>query len=215
MSSSPTPWPSSDDPRSNALDGEGAAYPSPWAPQPQWSQQQPGIPDQASPYLGYQAPAPQAPPYGANPGPGLAMGHPAPASPPSSPTPGIVMTTGGGLVALGSFLPWASLGPFSASGLDGDGVITLVLGVIVLGMGIVWLTAGGKRWLPVVALVSAVLITLVAGYDSMNISTSEPGPFGAELSVGSGLWLTLLGGIVAATGSVLGLLRRRPQPSRA
>jgi len=74
---------------------------------------------------------------------GFPIPHTSPAGPPESDddaiysqllTPfgyGLVMAGGAGVV-LGSFLPWAQLGIFQVSGIDGDGAITAFLGFLIL-----------------------------------------------------------------------------------
>jgi hypothetical protein len=97
------------------------------------------------------------------------------------------------VVALAAFLPWVSIFGISALGIEGDGVITLVLaavGGIVLG-----LTTGlfGKQKAPgkksqVSLLVLAILVALIGLLD-MNGAAAI------------GLYLTLFGGIAWVVGA--------------
>ncbi|HMB49106.1 MAG TPA: hypothetical protein VKM69_00465 [Natronoarchaeum rubrum] len=86
------------------------------------------------------------------------------------------------------------------SGLDGDGVITLFLGVIVAVVALVvnWnrLAKGG----------SAAIggISVVIAFNAYSNLTNASG-FGASLvSPGYGLYLTILGGLVVVIGALLG-----------
>lgn len=56
-------------------------------------------------------------------------------SPPAR-TAGWLIVGFGALVVLAAMMPWASFGPFSVSGLDGDGALTLVLGLVAASMAI-------------------------------------------------------------------------------
>ena len=87
---------------------------------------------------------------------------------------------GGGLVILGSFLPWATVtsafGSVSKSGTDGDGQITLIAGC---------------------------LAALVAVMDIIDVSRTAGEVESAYLdaSVGIGLWVVLAGAVVAVVGA--------------
>jgi hypothetical protein len=97
------------------------------------------------------------------------------------------------VVALAAFLPWVSVFGISARGIEGDGVITLVLSVaggVVLG-----LTSGlfGQEQVPgkksqITLLVLAVVVALVGLLD-MNGAAAI------------GLYLTLFGGVAWVVGA--------------
>lgn len=113
-----------------------------------------------------------------------------------------------GALLVGSFLPWASVGPFTVSGTDGDGTITLVLAAIAGAL--LW----GRKSVKIV-LALFVLSLLVTGYDLGNISNvageGDNTFFEVEVEVGVGLLLAFLG---ALTGTVAtGLRLRKPQPT--
>ncbi len=98
------------------------------------------------------------------------------------------------VVAVAAFLPWISLLGFSVRGIEGDGVITVVLalaGGIVLAMtsGLVGRAPSTGKVPHVVLLVLASLTALV-GIIDMN---------GAAVI---GLYLTLLGGVAWVVGAV-------------
>jgi hypothetical protein len=99
-----------------------------------------------------------------------------------------------GLAAMlaGAFLPWTKIGPFSASGTEGDGLVTLVLA---LGGGVI--AFFGRRPRAIIIATSAAGLALIVAFLSyIDVSGGQ--------EVGSGLYLTLAGGLVAtAAGSML------------
>lgn len=117
---------------------------------------------------------------------------------------GWTMTAFGGLTVLAAMMPWASIGPFTVSGTSGDGAITLVLGLIGAGLGLIRAlstTAGrGRTAVPVTCLILGLLITAIGLFDIVDVSS--------EASVGAGLVLTLLAGLGLVASSVWGLARR-------
>jgi len=120
---------------------------------------------------------------------------------------GWLLLVGGGLVVLGSVLPWSvvttSRHVLSADGLRGDGRVTLVLGLIVAAIGLRALLATVRRSMVVVALVAASVAAVVAGFNAFDLETlGTAADQLASLNVGHGLLLTAIGGIVAVIGSV-------------
>lgn len=98
------------------------------------------------------------------------------------------------VVALAAFLPWVSLFGISVSGIEGDGVITLVLalaGAVVLALttGVVGGSRTPGRASQIILLVLAVLVALVGLFD-MNGAAAV------------GLYLTLFGGIAWVVGAI-------------
>jgi hypothetical protein len=97
------------------------------------------------------------------------------------------------VVVLAAFLPWVSLLGVSAIGVEGDGVITLVLAVaggIVLALttGLVGKQKTPGKWSQISLLVLAVLVALI-GLIDMNGAAAM------------GLYLTLFGGIAWVVGA--------------
>lgn len=97
------------------------------------------------------------------------------------------------LVVLAAFLPWVSIFGIGAIGIEGDGVITLVLalaGAVILAMttGLVGSRRTPGRVSQIALLALAVLAALIALLD-MNGAAAI------------GLYLTLLGGIVWVVGA--------------
>ena len=131
-----------------------------------------------------------------------------------------VIVGGVAVVLLGSFLPWATvsasfLGEVTVSGMDGDGVLTLLGGAVAGGLALSAFLGRAARWKVVTALVFAVLVALVALIDIVDINSRvadlEGEGLGAaiDVSIGIGLWLTLLGGIATVVGCALTLPKLR------
>jgi hypothetical protein len=129
---------------------------------------------------------------------------------------------GAGLAAvLGALLPWvrASAGFITVerAGTDVDGAITLFLGVVLGALALLALVIGSYRArglaLGVAAIVVAALVLLIAIVDIADVNDKavdiEAGGINIEVTVGSGLWLTLAAGLVGILGGVLLLVRRR------
>ncbi len=120
-------------------------------------------------------------------------------------------------LAVGAFLPWveadvAFVGSISRIGTDGDGKITLVLAIVIailVGSGVVGSSLRLSRTRTVWALVLAVPAMAVAVYDFIDASKSvgdlNRGGLGVA-SVGSGMYLTVLGSI-AVFGALVVLAR--------
>src|SRR5262245_21128968 len=112
------------------------------------------------------------------------------------------------VVALAAFLPWVSLFGLSAIGIEGDGVLTLVLalaGAVLLAVstGLFGSPRTPGRVSQIVLLVLAVLAALI-GLMDMNGAAAI------------GLYLTLLGGIAWVVGAAWQLsLTKQAQPSPA
>jgi hypothetical protein len=122
------------------------------------------------------------------------------------------------LVAGGSILPWATvsasfLDPVYKAGIDGDGRLTLTLGLALIGLGAAAFLPSAlvRRVVPVLILVVATVVTVVALVNVAGVR-SAAGPLSPEARVlvdtqaGIGLWLTLVGGVAGICASVLALL---------
>jgi len=118
--------------------------------------------------------------------------------------PELLVIVGGSLAAIGAFLPWASIttgfGTLSVAGMDvpnSDAVLILILGVA---------TAIPSSWIPwhpwqggmPNALAGAGLLGL-AFLGAMGL---RPASATAMLSIGAGLWIVGLGGVLAMLGGL-------------
>ena len=114
-----------------------------------------------------------------------------------------------GLAAIGSVLPWvtASAGVFTVSrgGLSGDGVITIILAVLGLGLFATG-TTGRAKWAFISGLVFAASILGISIYDAVNVTRLASGaPAGASVTVGVGLVLCIIGGVIGLGAGVGGI----------
>lgn len=101
----------------------------------------------------------------------------------------------GAFLILGSFLPWAQAGIFSLSGTSGDGVLTLMAGVVVGLLGIVQ----PKNVVPgAVALVASIGSVWVVWNVFDNFSDTPE-------NIGAGILVTGLGGILGVVGGIRAL----------
>jgi hypothetical protein len=142
--------------------------------------------------------------------------------PPSAVVPGATMTVLGGLlIVLGSFLPWLSftapfVGTITKNGMEGgDGVITLVSGVVTILIGVTQLTATRlPAFLHRSSIATGVITGVVATYDYLDVQRRiEDAKAQSELiaaSVGAGIWTLIVGAILAIVGGAL--IRKLPHP---
>jgi hypothetical protein len=137
---------------------------------------------------------------------------------PSAPTPmaeprdipltALITIASGAMLVIGSLLPWttatfASIGTVTRSGLAGFGIVTLILGLIVVAGGLGMLTERRSSIARIVAVTTAVAAAYVA---SVSFTTAQAlvesvnlGEF-AVASMGIGLLLVVAGAI----GSLIG-----------
>jgi DNA-directed RNA polymerase subunit RPC12/RpoP len=119
-----------------------------------------------------------------------------------------------GAIIIGSFMAWATISVLgesvSNSGMDGDGAITLIIGVALALVAFWGLRTGVRRGIAIFALVAALLVVVVAVIDINDVQDFMPEISRSlvEPSVGPGLWLVLVAGIVASVAS-FGLSRRQ------
>lgn len=114
----------------------------------------------------------------------------------------IVVMIGGGLIALGSFLPWITVrtgfGSLSRSGLEGgDGILTLILGLGLVVAGYLLLNASTiASWI----IPGAAAIVGIVGFINLRDVQERVDDAGSEFvaaSVGTGLYAILIGAIAA------------------
>lgn len=109
------------------------------------------------------------------------------------------------VVVLGAFLPWVSIFGVSVIGVQGDGIITLVLalaGVLVLALtsGVVGSAPRTPGLVSNIALLVLAAVVALIGLMDMNGAAAI------------GLYLTLFGGIAWVVGAVWQMAVGKPQP---
>jgi len=111
---------------------------------------------------------------------------------------GVFMMAGGGfLVIVGSFMPWVRLGPISVSGMQSDGRITVVFGLLVVILGLAS-RASPSRFPRVLVMVASSLAIIVAGIDNSRLREGLP-----DNLIGPGVGTVFVGGILALGGTFL------------
>ncbi len=119
----------------------------------------------------------------------------------------MIVLIGALVVVIGSFLAWASVsvegfGSESVGGMDGDGTITLIVGLAAAAFAL--FLKGRARMIGVI--VAGAIIVLVSIIDIVDVgrAAGELGGLpGVDVSVGFGLWLVLIGGIAAVVGAFI------------
>jgi hypothetical protein len=156
---------------------------------------------------------PPSQPYGQPPG---AYGYPVAAAPRvSEPVVGWLLLGAAVLVVIGASMPWATVLTISVAGTVGGGKATMFFGVVLGVFGLLIGLKQGRLWVSITACVLAALVVLIALGNVGNISdvARQNGDtfLGNSVSVGSGLWLTLVAGLAAVALSIVGIARRRVQ----
>lgn len=104
---------------------------------------------------------------------------------------------GGAVVTIiGAFLPWVSAGFVSATGIDGDGIFTLLFGIAVLGI-VLWREWG--RADKIATGVLGVLTVVIVANVYTNLGSTAAG-----LQAGGGLHLSLIGGLGILAAAIQG-----------
>lgn len=117
----------------------------------------------------------------------------------------IVTLAAAALTVIGSFGPWVRAGIFSASGMDGDGQITAVLGIVaIIGLFMTRTDTQPRMWLRLGILGTLALNAVIAVYDLQNIMGTENTLI--EFQPGWGIVVVLLAG---GTGAILMLANLR------
>ena len=107
-------------------------------------------------------------------------------------------------IVVGAFMPWSELDAFKENGLNGNGVATLVLAIA----GILATVLGKRPRAVLISASAALLCLLFALLDYADISSGSA-------DVGSGLYLTLAGAVIAtlAAGALTFSILRKPEPA--
>jgi hypothetical protein len=122
---------------------------------------------------------------------------------------GIVVLAGAFLIIIGSFLPWAKVEggilSLSKNGTQGDGVLTLIVGIIVLVMGALMLTLESYGFAVILSVLGGLGCTAVAVIDLVDLSARISGISGEYLTVkaGEGIYIVLVAGIIVVVGAAI------------
>ncbi len=127
-----------------------------------------------------------------------------------------VILVGGALVAIGSFLPWATatgLVSASKSGLDGgDGIFTLPLGVVIALLGLSRIQRSGLPGNRLVMVILGIIAVGLAWFEGNNIQSKLDAAASGYVvySLGMGIYVMGVGGVLVVLASIFG--ERNPQP---
>jgi hypothetical protein len=103
-------------------------------------------------------------------------------------------------VAIGSIGPWASALWLTVNGTAGDGKVTLAAAIVAI---IIVIVAARRRWIGVPVALVGLGATAIAVHDIVALS-GQP-----AVTVGWGLYLLAIAGIVTVVGSIRHVLKRR------
>lgn len=123
----------------------------------------------------------------------------------------------GAALIVGSFLPWATItapfvGTVNKNGMEADGIVTLILGVIVAGVAFSW-RDGGPKPIPVLVMgIAAAVAVLLVIVDFVDLAewASDDEEF-VSTSIGVGLYVCALGAAGAVAAAVLKSRATRPE----
>jgi hypothetical protein len=121
----------------------------------------------------------------------------------------VLLALGAVAIAIGSIGPWAraSIGFLSASkaGTDGDGVLTLCCAIGILLFAALASRHGATRVFVCIALLLGVVASAIAFYDIVNINDAlaQARDAGVDVSVGWGILIVAVGGLVVVVGALL------------
>jgi hypothetical protein len=115
-----------------------------------------------------------------------------------------ILTAAFAMIVAGAFLPWSELGAFKENGVDGNGIVTLILACA----GIVGTVLGRRPRAVLISVSSALLCLLLGLLDYADISSGSA-------DVGTGLYLTLAGAALATltAGALTFAILRKPEPT--
>jgi hypothetical protein len=125
----------------------------------------------------------------------------------------LIMLGGGAVAAIGSFLTWYSqfgthFTGFSSSGSDtNDGPVFLTLGIVLICFGIALLSAKRMLAITILGIAVAGLVVLLAFADLGKASDLQKDFDG--VTIGPGLYLCVVGGLVGLAGSIVATVKRR------
>lgn len=135
--------------------------------------------------------------------------------------PALIIIVSGAVLAIASFLEWASaeasvngqfLQSFNETGTqDLDGKITLVCAIVGIAAAVMWMRGAGKpKSMATLALIVSIVGLAIAliYFSTLDVSDDIPASFTAvggkvETSGGIGLWLALIGALGMLVGSIM------------
>ncbi|MTV23864.1 DUF2510 domain-containing protein [Nitriliruptoraceae bacterium ZYF776] len=121
---------------------------------------------------------------------------------------------GAAAVVVGAFLPWLTLnapfvGSMSVAGIEGDGVLTLLVALAAAGVAApLFKDERLVRWRSLTTAVCGAVITVIAVVAAVGVRDATTVlEFGQIGRIGIGLWLTMLAGACASAGALASAAR--------
>lgn len=115
-----------------------------------------------------------------------------------------VALLGAAVIAVGSFLPWITVNGEALGGLGSDGVAAVLLATLVVGFVLL------RGWGTIDQLLTIVVggLTVVFALSRLwrAFQFDRAAGSAADFSIGVGIYVTLLGGVVVTVGGLLALL---------
>jgi ABC-type Fe3+-siderophore transport system permease subunit len=102
---------------------------------------------------------------------------------------------GFGLIVLGAFLPWSKNGPFTDEGIEGDGIVTLLLAAI--GAAVAQFDSRPRGMLIAVSLAALILSIAIANIIDVNSQDSGGVSIGLYLTIAASVLATAASGLLA------------------
>jgi hypothetical protein len=131
----------------------------------------------------------------------------------------VLAIVGGGLAAIGAFLPWvtataAFVGTVTRSGMEGgDGPIFLGVGILVAALGL-WAVLDHPTAAPILLILAGVAIVglTVPEYIEVNERVGGLDSDFATASVGAGIWALFAGGVATGLAGLILIGQMTPPP---
>ena len=123
----------------------------------------------------------------------------------------IAVLVGGVMVAGGAFLPWASLGLLSVTGLQGqDGIFAVLIGIAIAAIAAASFTVGPSRTQRILILLLSLAGLGLYALELNQVNSLGTGDFKPQ--IGSGIILGGIGGLVGILFSNGMGARKPPEP---
>lgn len=130
----------------------------------------------------------------------------------------IGLLLGGALLIIGSFVTWFSLLGIDVTGFTSgsddtvrDGPLFLTLGIVVVIFGVVLLALKRVLGVAIAGVVVGVVAVIAALADLGDVSNAQDTALdaGIDFTIGPGLYLCVVGGVLSIAGGVIAIVKRR------
>jgi hypothetical protein len=119
----------------------------------------------------------------------------------------LVGVVGALLLLLGALLPWLSYHSITVAGIRGNGILTLSIGIGVIGLAACLFVARRSRTvattLAIAMTTAAATAFVISGLNVIDVGRQMSGGSLSDMSTGIGLWITLVASIVCGLGGLV------------